>query len=342
MKIHRWLCILSIVSIPVLRAEDVSDKQDVLLVVSAAGTEDFAEGFTKAADAWRKASAKAGATFSVIGLDVSEEGGVEDRELFKQALDHINAGGTRPVWIVYLGHGTFNRREARLNLRGTDVTETELAQWLERFERPLVFVHGGSASGTFINKLSGPNRIIVTATQSGAEVNYARFGEYFAYSIGSKTADIDQDEQTSILDAFISAAQQTRNFYDEAGRMMTEHALIDDNGDQRGTPADWYRGTRAAKKSEDGSPVDGIRANRIALVENDTERQLTAGQRALRDEVESELEELRARKSSMLESNYLDALEQLFRRLAPIYVPDVEVRPTTDAEKEADLVPADS
>lgn len=339
-KLRWFILFLALVATPQMRAAGQVESQDVLVIVGAPGTEKYAEGFADAADAWRDAAEKAGASCTVVGMNTPAEGSPEDREILKQAIEKLDNSGTRPAWIVYIGHGTFDRREARLNLRGGDVTESEFSGWLDRFQRPLVVVHGGSASGTFINELSGPKRVIVTATQSGVEVNYARFGEYFAHAIGSSSADIDQDEQTSILEAFISAAGKTRNFYDEAGRLMTEHALIDDNGDGRGTPANWFRGTRAVRKSEDDAAPDGVRANRMALVENDTERQLTAEQRALRDEVESELEALRARRSSTLESIYLDELEALFRKLAPIYVPGVEPQPE-QKEPTADE-PADS
>jgi hypothetical protein len=335
-KLLKIVFAASLAAASIATAGDAGARQDVLVVVGAAGTEEYTGGFADAANAWRQASEKGDASISIIGLEPNSIDGTEDRELFEKAMEAIEATGTRPVWIVYIGHGTYDRRVARLNLRGTDVTETELEKWLERFERPLIFVHGGSASGMFINKLSGPNRVIVTATQSGAEVNYARFGEFFAHAIGSQTADIDQDEQTSILEAFVSASAQTRHFYEEAGRMMTEHALIDDNGDSRGTPADWYSGTRTIKNPADDSSPDGTRANRIALVENDTERQLTPDQRALRDALESELEALRARKASMLESIYLNELEILFRKLAPIYVPGVEGGP----EPETNAVPS--
>lgn len=338
MKARCIVLALSMATATLATADDSSTGQEVLVVVGAAGVDEFTDGFADAANAWRKAAERGGASITIIGLEPSATGGPEDRELFKQAIDSINPAGTRPAWIVYIGHGTYDRRVARLNLRGDDVTEPELTGWLERFERPLVFVHGGSSSGTFINKLSGPNRVIVTATQSGAEVNYARFGEFFAHAIGSPTADVDQDEQTSILEAFVSASAQVRRFYDEAGRMMTEHALVDDNGDGRGTSADWFSGTRAVKNAEDGSSPDGSRANRIALVENDTERQLTQEQRELRDGLERELEALRARKASMLESNYLNELETLFRKLAPIYLPGT----TGESEPPEKADPADS
>jgi hypothetical protein len=123
---------------------------------------------------------------------------------------------------------------------------------------------------------------------------------------------------------------------------MTEHALIDDNGDGRGTPADWFRGTRAIKKADDDAAPDGLRASRMALVENETERQLTAEQRTLRDELEGELEALRARKPSTLESIYLDELEALFRKLSPIYVPGIDAEPPQGQENSSPEKTVDS
>ena len=72
----------------------------------------------------------------------------------------------------------------------------------------------------------------MTATKSPDEVFYARFGEYFAEAIGGlEDADIDQDRQVSLLEAFRHAAAAAATFYDNEGRLATEHALIDDNGD---------------------------------------------------------------------------------------------------------------
>jgi hypothetical protein len=37
-----------------------------------------------------------------------------------------------------------------------------------------------------------------------------------------------------------------------AGQLVTERALLDDNGDGLGTRADWFRGIRPVQKAEDG------------------------------------------------------------------------------------------
>jgi len=60
-----------------------------------------------------------------------------------------------------------------------------------------------------------------------------------------------------LLEAFLTAARRTAEFYQVDGRLATEHALLDDNGDGFGTPADWFRGVRAVKRARDGAAVDG-------------------------------------------------------------------------------------
>ena len=301
---------------------------EIALLIGAPGEPDYAEGFAKAARAWQNAAERAGATVTTIGLSPASEDIPDDRTQLQTWLTARTQTSdtplpTTPLWIVYIGHGTHDGRETRLNLRGLDVTAKELATWTAPLTRPLVFIHGGSAAAPFINALSGPDRIIITATRSAHELNYARFGERFANAVANPSADIDQDGQTSLLEAFITAAQQVQAFYAETGRLATEHALIDDNGDQQGTPAEWFRGTRIERRpqSSDAKP-DGNAARLFALIPTEAERNLTPAQRAERDRLESELDALRAQKSSLPEDDYNRELESLFRRLGSIYRTD--------------------
>ncbi len=48
---------------------------------------------------------------------------------------------------------------------------------------------------------------------------------------GAIVADLDKDGQVSLLEAFLIASRRTLEFYKVEGRIATEHALIDDNGD---------------------------------------------------------------------------------------------------------------
>ncbi|HTB62725.1 MAG TPA: hypothetical protein VK737_03975 [Opitutales bacterium] len=304
---------------------------DVCVIIGTPGDDSFVDGFAAAANKWQDNCKLAHASCTVIGLD-DEKGADPD----KNTLDHdkvrdwvaaLEAKSTTPVWIVYIGHGTFDGKDARMNLRGVDISATEMATMLKNVKRPLVFVDGGSCSAPFINALSAPNRIIISATQTGREVNYARFGEQFAVAITDPAADLDQDGQVSVLEAFVTAEQRVQDFYSENDRMATEHALIDDNGDKRGTPANFFQGTRLIRQPQGNVEPDGEFSRNFALVTTAAERALTDEQRSLRSVLESQIESLRAQKENLGENEYYTKLEALMRQLQPIYVKT----PTTDA-----------
>ncbi len=301
----------------VTAAETAITRQDapsVLVLVGAPGEVEFSTNFTYQAQLWERAAKRGGATLSTIG--VGETNRTEDQSLFRQMLDVEPKEGLAELWIILIGHGTFDGREARFNLRGPDVTATELADWLKPFRRPLVLVNTASASAPFLNKLSGTNRIIAVSTRSGFEQNYARFGKYLAESISDPEGDLDQDGQTSLLEAFLRASHRVEEFYKNEGRLATEHPLIDDNGDGQGTPADWFRGTRATRKSKEGSAVDGLRARQRHLIPSVEEMAMKPEVRAQRDALELKIEALRLEKASMQESVYFDRLEQLLLEIA--------------------------
>ena len=138
-------------------------------------------------------------------------------------------------------------------------------------------------------------------------------------AISDPNADLDKDEQTSLLEAFLLASSRVREFYAGEGRLMTEHALLDDNGDKLGTPADWFQGVRAAKSAKDGAAVDGLRAAQWHLVRSPREERLSADVRARRDEIEWELARLRFKKGELAEVEYLKLIESLLVELAKLY-----------------------
>src|SRR5487761_619077 len=210
-------------------------RSDVVVVVGAPGDDEYGKQFQQWAERWQTAAERAGASFQTIGL---EEEGTGDRPRLREKLSGVLQASTEPLWLVLIGHGTFDGQTARFNLRGPDVSAAELAEWLRPIERPLAIVNCASASGPFINALSGKDRVVVTATKSGFEHNFARFGDYLSAAIAGSQADLDKDEQTSLLEAFLLAAARTQEFYAEDARLATEHALLDDNGDGLGTPGD--------------------------------------------------------------------------------------------------------
>ncbi len=239
-----------------------------------------------------------------------------DRIRLEKIFADLPRDGPAEVWLVLIGHGTWDGKEARFNLEGPDLSAGDLAAWLKPVERPVVVINTSSSSSPFMPVIAGPNRIIITATRSGNERNFARFGEFFAAALNDPASDYDQDGQTCLLEWFLRAGSRTTEFYLSEGRIVTEHALIDDNGDGKGTPAQWFRGLRATTQSKDNAPLDGARAQQRSLAPDPTRQKLTLEQLATRDKLETEINLLRERKASLDVEVYYAELEALFRKLA--------------------------
>ena len=315
--------VLCLLGLPVLTwsnllsAQDESKSDHILLIVGASGAPEFGEQFKQWAETWQQIAKNANANIDSIGL--SSQSNETDRELCKLSIDRLAKESDSPLWIVMIGHGTFTRGVAKFNLRGPDISATEFAEWLMPLERPIMVINSASSSGPFINRLSGERRIIVTATKSGTEQNFARFGEYFARAIVADDADLDHDDEVSVLEAFLRASADVRSFYESEARIASEHALIDDNGDGKGTPPSMFRAARAVGESASGSPLDGAYASQITLSPILSRIQLTATQRSQRHEIEGELSSLRERKSQLDQASYDALIEPLMIRLAKIY-----------------------
>jgi len=291
--------------------------QTVIVVVGASGTPEYASEFARWAGLWEKACSRGQAGFIAIGLD--EDGAPTERERVREALAAQTQQTTAPLWLVLIGHGTFDGRTARFNLRGSDLTASDLAEWLKPIDRPLAVINTASASAPFLKELSAPGRVVITATKSGFEYNYARFGQCLAEAIAQPQADLDKDGQTSLLEAYLTASHTVGAFYTAEGRLATEHALLDDNGDGLGTPAEWFRGIRPVQRVRDDTTLDGYRAHQFHLVPSPTETAMPTELRTRRDQLELQVIELRDTKAQFSEAEYFSRLEALLREIAHIY-----------------------
>ncbi len=312
----RFCAVIFMAAAGLASAAGTGDRASVLVLVGAGGTAEYAAGFAKAANEWQLAAEAGGAKAMVIGGDSDEPDALEE---FRKALGAERVEGASELWLVLIGHGTFDGKEAKFNLLGDDLSATEFARLLKPFQRPLVLVNAFSASGGFLAPLSSPGRVVITATRSGSEQNYSRFAEYLSHAISDPAADLNRDGQVSVLEAWLAAAQRVKAFYDDDGRLATEHSLLDDNGDGAGTPADWFEGVRAVKRAKDGAPPDGLRAQQIHLIPNAAERALPPEIRVERDALELEVAKLREAKATLPEAQYFSDLETLLRRLAALY-----------------------
>ncbi len=300
-----------------LLAGDTSTNTTVMVVVGAPGEESFATNFVHQAHLWESSAQDAHASFHSVGLNANPS--TNDLVSLQQQIQQEPKLGTDALWLILIGHGTFDGQEARFNLRGPDLSAAQLSTWLEPFRRPLVIIDTTSSSAPFIHLLSATNRVIITATRSGNELNFARFGQYLAEAVTNSAADLDHDGRISLLEVFLSSAARVREFYQAENRLITEHALIDDNGDGKGTPADWFRGTRVVQKGKEEAKPDGAFASRVFLKADPTESSWPPDFKAQRDRLESSLAELREQKSQLSEPEYLKKLEGILTELAALY-----------------------
>lgn len=288
----------------VLALPGICFARDLVVAIGADGEAAYRPVFRKEADAWRKTAAAAG--WKVQDL------GVTEKDSLQRTLDALPKDG-EDLWLVLIGHGTFDSRTAKFNLQGDDVTSAELAAWLKPFQRRVVVWNLFSASGAFLRDLAAPNRIVICATRTGSERNYARFGEKLAESLDDPETDLDGDGLASITELAASADAKTRESYVNDQRIVVEHAVIDDNGDGQAT--------EAAKlfPPKSGPKVDGAIASTVFLSGEGSTVELTAAQTNARDALEQKLAALRKKKSDMDETSYLAELEKILLELARLY-----------------------
>jgi hypothetical protein len=318
-KNYIYLILLAAVLLqPTITGAESSWDNEVILIAGTAGSSEFAAEFSESVTLWQQACAKGQNEVRVIGRE-EEESKDADFAALQKFLQETEKQGSVPLWLVFIGHGTFDGRAAKFNLRGKDISATELSEWLKPIRRPVAILDTASSSAPFVNNLSGPDRVILTATKSGFEQNYSRYHRYFAGAIGENKADLDKDGQTSLLEAFLFAAHDVSEFYAAAGRLATEHALIDDNGDGLGTRADWFRGIRPVKKARDNAPLDGYRAHQFHLVRSEQEKKIPPVLRQQRDQLELQVIRLRDGLTGPPDEAYLSQLENLLKQIGRIY-----------------------
>ncbi len=316
--------------------EQKGKEQKVIVVVGAGGNDDYQQQFENWADNWESAITLAGDSgpdFVRIG-SADNPARQNDLQLLEQELLNLS-DVTAELWVVLIGHGTDDGKVSKFNLRGPDLSAVQLHEWLVDQDARSIVVNCASSSGGFVEKLKHPNRVVITATKSSAQRNFARFGEYLSMAIDDPTYDLDKDLQTSLLEAVVAASSQTQEFYLQETRLATELAMIDDNGDGKGTPSDWFQGTRTVKKSKANEP-NGFVSNQVFLIRRGAEANLTVKQRETREELERELEMMRQKKDAIGEAIYYQSIEPVLLKLAKLYQSAGSESPA-EAQKPTDI-----
>ncbi len=218
------------------------------------------------------------------------------------------------VVIVLFGHGSFTDT-ARINLPRRDLSAEDFSGLLDAFpEQQVTFVNTASASGPFVETLSGHGRTVMAATKTGRERNASMFGGYFveAFADGETEADQNKDDRVSMLEAFTYARARVMQVYESEGLLATEHAILDDNGDGQGSAEpDPLAGDGMIARTLFFTSDTGRRAD-MAFPDDPELQRLYAE----RHDLEARVDELRRIKGGADPEQYQTELERLMIDLA--------------------------
>ena len=214
------------------------------------------------------------------------------------------------VLVVLVGHGSgADAGEAKFNLVGPDLSAHEWAELLAPVPGRLVFINTASGSFPFIQELSAKNHVVITANDSPAQSFETVLPQFLLAAFKDGAADLDKNSRTSIWEAFAFVSARVHDWFDQRAQLATEHPMLDDDGDGVGHLVD--------DQGTDGplARVTYLRADAPVTDTGDPERTSMLRRRA---DLNTALEELRARKSTMPPDEYDTALEKLLLELARI------------------------
>ena len=291
----------------------------LLVLVGLAGDPEHGELFHKWGGELAEAASHLGVPAEHVVYLVDQPGEGEARVNGKATVDEIGKTFDRfaklatpedAVYVVLIGHGSYDGKSAKFNLPGPDMSAADFnTQFRKLPTKQVVFVDTTSASGPFVNELSAPGRVIITATRNGAENFSTLFGGYFVDALTGDEADADKNRRVTMLEAFQFAKAAVQRAYDKEGLLSTEHAVLDDNGDRAGS-------TDPSTSGADGKVASllaiGSAADAASLPTDPKLRALVLEQRDMEHRVES----LRLLKESMDPAKYQSELEKLVTDLA--------------------------
>jgi hypothetical protein len=308
----RWMALGLAVASP------LAAQTQALIVSGLGGEPRYQEAFARTAlDLARAARERLGAAAEdvvVLAEDPGRGAGITGRSTTGEIATRLRALSERAapggiLLVVLVGHGSAAGGEPRLNLPGPDLTARGLAEMLRPFStQSIVVVNAASASGDWIEALSGPRRAILTATRSGLERDETHFAEHFAAALAADDADGDKDGRLSVFEAFEYARREVARLYQRDQRLQTEHALLDADGDKVGD------------RAPQPTAGDGAAAAAVFLTSSPAASGGSApsGLAAVRDSLQREVTLLRGRRSTMSAEEYDRRLEALLLELARV------------------------
>ena len=314
LQVLRVLVLVVLGVLPALPVHAQTAKRYALIVTGAHGEASYAEQYAQ----WRQAAVTALIEKLAFGEDrivTLFEGGdasheataANVRKTLGSFKGRVNADDL--VFVLLIGHGSFDGTDAKFNLVGPDLSSVEWGALLKPIAGRVVVIDTTAASFPFLEHLAGPRRTVVTATDSVAQKFDTVFPEYFIRAWTDPGADIDKNGRVSLWEAFTSASLGVRRYYTQRGQLSTEHALIDDDGDGIGREAgaDGKDGSASSRLYLDpdvpgAAPTDEVI---LALLQK-------------RAALQIEVEELTQRRQLMTREEYQQEFEKLMLDLSRV------------------------
>ncbi len=144
------------------------------------------------------------------------------------------------LWVIVVGHSHYDGKHSWLNLPGPDIHQTDFAKlFADLSAREQVFFMTTPTSGYYVKPLSSKGRVVISATETDWETNETEFPHELARILSAppetKELDIDEDGAISLFDLYVTVARNLAQSYVDRELLATEHPLLEDNGDGRGT-----------------------------------------------------------------------------------------------------------
>jgi len=207
-------------------------------------------------------------------------------------LAEQQAGRTHRFVLALFGHGSFDGENYKFNIKGPDLTAQQLAKTLEPLDGiQQILVIATSSSGAALPVLEAPERVVITATKSGAESNAVQFPKFWSAALEGDLSDSDHDELLTVGEAFGFAQEGVENYYENNQRLATEHARI--SGDA--TDAILSR-LGSLRGTDNNAEINQLLTERMTLEQDFLAVKLTRGKIA--------------------QSRYLDDLEEVLLKIA--------------------------
>jgi hypothetical protein len=210
------------------------------------------------------------------------------------------------VFVMLIGHGSGDAAAAKFNLVGPDLASEEWSALLKPITARIAFVDSTSSSFPFVAALSGPNRVVITATGSYAQRYHTVFPDAFIQALLAPESDADKNGRISLLEAFTQASRIVALHYEQSGHMSTETPTLEDTGDGKG---------RSAVATGDDGAIAALTYLDVVAAPTAADpevRALLARQQTLTEQID----ELRRRRATLAPADFDREFEKLIIDLA--------------------------